>query len=126
VSVTLTASDDLEHALGMERRGHLSELVALPAYYGSVGLLSLEPYTDEEYLGSFAGIAAALIFFGKKTELSVYIRIAEALETMEDPDACPGCPTGEGMKAVNKRMEATREPLSDIKTKVANGNFKFI
>ena len=39
---------------------------------------------DEEYLGSFAGIAAALIFFCKKNELPVYIKIAEALETLGD------------------------------------------
>jgi hypothetical protein len=58
----------------------------------------MEASAGEEYLGSFAGIAAALISFCKKTELQVYIRIAEALETLGDPDTSPCCPTGEAKR----------------------------
>jgi len=53
-----------------------------------------------------------------KTELPVYIKIAKALETLEGPDAGPCCPTGEGVKAVNERLEAMREPLSEAETEV--------
>jgi len=37
-------------------------------------------------LGSFAGISASLIVFCRKTELPVYIVIAEALESMGDAE----------------------------------------
>jgi len=79
----LTALEDLEHALGPEGSGHLSEFLVLPASYGGVGLQSHKASADEEYLGSFAGIAAALISYCRKTELLVYIRILEARETMD-------------------------------------------
>jgi hypothetical protein len=72
----LTASEDLENDLGPEERGNNSELLDLPAPYGVTGLQSLEASADEEFLGSFAGIAAALISFCKNTELPVNIRIA--------------------------------------------------
>ncbi len=36
-------------------------------------------------MGSFAGISASLNVLCRKTELPVYIIIAEALEIMEDP-----------------------------------------
>ena len=45
---------------------------------------SLERSSDEELLGSFAGISASLISFCRSTELPVYIAIAEALESMDD------------------------------------------
>jgi hypothetical protein len=70
-------------------------------------------------MGSFAGIATSLISFCRKTELPFYIRIAEALEALEDPDASPCCPTGEGVKVVHERLEAMREPLSEAETEVA-------
>jgi hypothetical protein len=77
----LTASGDLENDLGMERKTSLSELLDLPASYGgAAGLQSLDLAPDEEFMGSFAGIAAALISFCKKTEQPTYIRIAGALE----------------------------------------------
>jgi hypothetical protein len=83
----LAASDDLEQALGPEGREGLSVLMDLPASYGGAGLHSLEASTDEELLGSFAGIAAALIALCRKTELPVYIRTAEAVEMLENPVA---------------------------------------
>jgi hypothetical protein len=72
----LTASEDLEHALGTESRSQLSDLLDLPPSYGGAGLQSLEDSADEEFMGSFAAIAVALISFCNKTELPVYIRIA--------------------------------------------------
>ncbi len=51
----------------------------LPASFGGAGLESLEHSADEEFLGSFAGIAASLISFCRKAEIHAYIRIAETL-----------------------------------------------
>ena len=53
----LTASQDLEHALGKEGRGQLSDLLNLPASYIGAGLQSLEASVDEEFMGYFARIA---------------------------------------------------------------------
>ncbi len=65
----LTASGDLENDLGMERKVGVSELLDLPASYGGAGLQSLDLAPNEEFMGSFAGIAAALISFCRNTEL---------------------------------------------------------
>ena len=65
----LTASDDLESDMGAESKEGLSELLDLPASYGGAGLQSLTLASDEEFMGSFAGIVAALISFCKNTEL---------------------------------------------------------
>ncbi len=80
---------------------------------------SLEASTDEEFLESFAGIAAALIFFCKNTELDVYIRIAEALKRTDDPDpnVGTGCTTTDGDKAAYARTAELREPLSEAEIK---------
>ena len=51
---------------------------------GGLGLQSLERSSNEELLGSFAGIFASLISFCMSTELLVYIAIAEAIEGMDD------------------------------------------
>ncbi len=108
----LKASEDLEHVLGLERRDKLSDLLDLSASYGCAGLRSLEALADEDYMGSFAGIAAYLISFGTKTEFPACVKIAEALETPEDPKAGSCCPTVDGVKEANERMTAMREPLS--------------
>ncbi len=63
----LTASDELENDLSEESKKNLSVQVDLPASYGGAGLQSLELASDEEFLGSFAGIAAALITFCRNT-----------------------------------------------------------
>jgi len=76
----LTASDDLEKDTSVESREGLSVLLDLPASYGGAGLQSHALAADEEFMGSFAGIAASLITFCKNTGLSAYIRIANALE----------------------------------------------
>ncbi len=82
----LTASDDLENDMVRERGKGLSELLDLPASYGGAGLQSLALAADEEFSGSFAGIASALICFCKNTDLLAYIRIAEALEGTESEE----------------------------------------
>ena len=76
----LTTLEDLEIDIGPEGRGNPSELLDLPASYGGAGLHSLVASADEEFLGSFAVVATALISFCRNTELPVYIRYAEALE----------------------------------------------
>jgi hypothetical protein len=40
---------------------------------------------DEKFLGACAAITSALISLCKKTNLPVYIRIAEALEELDAP-----------------------------------------
>jgi hypothetical protein len=108
----LSASDDLEHALGAAGRSQLSDLLDLPPSYGGAGLQSLEDSADEEFVGSFAAIAASLIAFCRKTEVQVYISIAEALEELDSPD-CEGlCPTLRGVHAAMERTEHLREPLT--------------
>ncbi len=80
----LTASPDLEHALGPTEWDTLNEWLDLPPSYGGSCLTSLDHSADEELLGSFAGIAASLIAFCRKTELPVYIAMAEVLEALGD------------------------------------------
>ncbi len=62
----LRASEDLEHVLGTEGKRQLSDLLDLPPSYGGAGLQSLEDSANEEFLGSFAAIAASLIFSAGK------------------------------------------------------------
>ena len=97
--------------MGPEGKRNLSELLNLSASYGGAGLKTLLASAGEEFLGSFAGIAAALISFCRNIELPVYIRIAEALERIEDPDARTRCPTTKGVKAIYERMAEMREPV---------------
>jgi hypothetical protein len=115
----LTASEDMELALGAEGRSQLSDLLDLPPSYRGAGLQSLEDSADEEFLGSFDAIAAALISFCRKTEQHVYIRIAEALESLDDPENEGTCPTLRGVKAAMSRTEDLKEPLSKGETAVA-------
>ena len=82
----MIASTDLEHALAPPALDQLSDLLDHPPAYGGIGLQSLERAADEELLGSFAGISASLITFCRRTELPVYIAIAEALESMGDAE----------------------------------------
>jgi hypothetical protein len=91
----LTASEVLKHAMGTEGRSHLSDLLDLPPSYGGEGLQSLEDSTDEKFVGSFAAIATALISFCMKTEQQVFIRIAEAPESLDDPEGGVTCQTPE-------------------------------
>jgi hypothetical protein len=62
-----------------------------------------------------------LITFCRNTEPPVYIRIAEALERIKDPDpgADTGCPTTDGVNVVYERMAGMREPLFEEESKTA-------
>ena len=82
---------------------------------------SLELSADEEFLGSFAGIASVLISFCRNTELDVYIKIAEALEITDDPDpgAGMGCATIEGVKGAYARTAELMDPLSEAEIQTA-------
>ena len=80
----LSASTDLEHAIGPRARDQLAGLIDLPPSFGDIGMQLLERSEDEELLGSFAGISASLISFCRSRELHVYVAIAEALEEMGD------------------------------------------
>jgi hypothetical protein len=77
----LFASLDLEHSLELDG---LTDWLHLPPSYGGSGLNSLSRSADEELLGSFAGIAASPISFCRKTDLPLYIRIAQELESLGD------------------------------------------
>jgi len=89
--------------LGTEGRSQLPDLMDMPPDYGGAGLQSLEDSADEAFLESFAEIAASLISFCRKTEEQAYIRIAKALELMDDPEGGSCCPTLEGVReAINK------------------------
>ena len=79
----------------------------------------IEASADEEFLGSFAGIVASLISFCIMTKLPVYIRIAEELETLEDPDAGTRCSSMEGVREANDNMNALRAPMSEVETALA-------
>jgi len=72
----LTASTYLEQAIGPQAREQLTGLTDLPLAFGGIGLQSMERSTDEEFLGSFAGISASLISFCRSTGLPVYFAIA--------------------------------------------------
>jgi len=79
----------------------------------------MEDSADEEFLGSLAAIAASLITFCKKTEQQVYIRIAEALESLDDPEGEATCPTPKCVKEAMTRTTALREPLFAAETEGA-------
>ncbi len=83
----LTTSEDLFNDMDAKGKANLSDLLDLPTSFGGARLKSLNAATNEEYMGSFAGIAATLIYFCRNTELPVYIKIAEALEGTEVLDA---------------------------------------
>ena len=86
----------------------------LPASYGGAGLESLALAADDEFMGSFAGIAAALITLCRNIELPAYIRIAEALEGTEDEVVREDdCRMVKGMKEAFERTAWLREPLSE-------------
>jgi hypothetical protein len=52
-------------------------------------------------------------------ELDVYIRIAEALETLDSDGDGMGCKTIAGVSAISERISALRAPLSAIEVAVA-------
>jgi hypothetical protein len=113
----LATSEDLNNDLDAAGKANLSELLDLPPSFGGTGLQSLDAAADEEYMRSFAGIAATLISFCRNTKLPVYIRIAEALEGTEDLDAAAGCATITGVKETHERLGWLRDPLTEDESK---------
>jgi hypothetical protein len=91
----------------------------LPFIRGT-SLSSLLRSVDEQFMGSFAGIAPSLIDFYRKTELSVYIGIAETLESlgggvMEEaipPSAEHPCASVETLKGVVEKASIALLPLT--------------
>ena len=75
----LTSSPNLEQALDPNEKDMLSDWLDLPYSYGGADFKSLSRSAYEEFFGSFAAITSSLISFCKKTDLPVYIRIAEAV-----------------------------------------------
>ncbi len=110
----LSASDELESDMDLERKKELTELLDLPASYGGTGLQSLTLAADEEFVGSFAGIPSALIAFCRNTLIPAYIRIAEALEGTESEEADAGdSAIDREVKEAYARMEERRRPISE-------------
>ena len=71
-------------------------------------------------MGSFAGIAAAFITLCRNTELSAYIRIANALEGTEEEGVMDDdCETVKGVKDAFERTVWLREPLSEEESNIA-------
>jgi hypothetical protein len=67
-------------------------------------------------MGSFAAIAFALISFCRKTNLPVYIRIAEALEELDAPHlAAPLCATVAKVKEVSDQLHFHETDITDEK-----------
>ena len=81
----LTSSSTLEHALDPRDMEILAEWLDLPFSYGGAELKPLSRLADEEFIGSFAAIASSLISLCKKTNLLIYIWIAEVVEALADP-----------------------------------------
>jgi hypothetical protein len=71
-----------------------------------------------------AAIAASLITFCRKTEQQVYIRIAEALKALDDPEGGVSSPTLEGVKEAMTMTASLREPLSAEETEGASDLLK--
>ena len=59
----LSTSTDLEHDVSPLARDQLTGLTNLPPTFGGIGLQTMERSTDEELLGSFAGICVYLVSF---------------------------------------------------------------
>ena len=71
----------------------------------------MEDSANDEFLGSSAAIASSLISYCRKTDQHVYIRIAETLESLDDPDGGVTYVTLEGVREAMNKTEALREPL---------------
>jgi len=78
----LTSSSSLDHALDSGEKDILSDWLDLLHSYGSADLKSLSRSADEEFLGAFAAIAPSLVSLCMKTNLPIFIRIAEVVEAL--------------------------------------------
>jgi hypothetical protein len=73
----------LELALEPHVLDQLADRLDFPPAFDGAGVYSLVSHADEEFMGSFATIAFALVSFCMNTNLPVYIRIAEPLEEID-------------------------------------------
>jgi hypothetical protein len=74
----------LESDMTAQERRHLAASLDLPPQFGGVGLQSLVRAADEELLGSWASVTGNLIAFFRSKGLTVYDKLADALDTMAD------------------------------------------
>jgi hypothetical protein len=116
----LTASLDVGDALTSGEREQLAAWLDLPPSYGGCNMNSLSRSADEEFMGSFAGIAASLIAFCRKTELPIYIRMVEALESLgdevdtDDETGEKPCEILEAIRAAaNRALSALSQTIED-------------
>jgi len=79
----LSASRALESALEPRVLDQLADRLKLPHAFSGAGVHSPVHSANEEFMGSFAVIATALVSFCKNINLPVYIRITEALEEID-------------------------------------------
>ena len=103
----LSASRDLELALDPRSLDHLTYWMDFSPTFGCVGTHSLSNSADEEFQGSFAAIASAIISLCRKTNMPVYIRIAEALKEMDASQlAVPLCASAAKVKEVSDKLHS--------------------
>ena len=79
-----------------ERRRLLAASLDLPPQFGGLGLQSLIRVANEEWLGSWASVTTNLIAFFRSKGLTVYDKLADALDAMADENidlATPIIPT---------------------------------
>ena len=122
----LTSSPDLNDAQSSGEREQLAAWLDLPPSYGGCNLNSLYRSAYEEFLGSFATIAASLIAFYRKTELPIYIAMADALESMgDDGDTSDEtvdnpCEVLEDVKSAAERASSALSQTSDEELALAS------
>jgi hypothetical protein len=90
-------------------------------------LKSLSHSADEEFLGSFDAIASSLITFYRKTELPIYIRIAEVVEALanvmdplEGETLSHAAPRLTLIRKAAERAEIASSPLSNDELTMAS------
>jgi hypothetical protein len=74
----------LDTAIPASERAHLAASLDLPSQFGGVGLQSLIRVADEQLLEPWASITADLVAFCRSKQVSVYIKMADALDSMAD------------------------------------------
>jgi hypothetical protein len=104
----------------------LAEWLDLPFSCGGAELKCLTRSTDEEFIGSFAAIASSLISVCRKTNLPIYIRIAEVVEALADPITAEDeevllnpAPMLSAIRNTAERVEDALSPLSTDKLNLA-------
>ena len=127
----LTSSPNLEHVRYPNKKEMLSDWLDLPYSYGVADMKSISRSANIKFLGLFAAIASFLISFCRKTYLSVYIRIAEAVEaladtveTVEDEVQPNSAPMMTAIRNAAERDEVALSPLSMDELNLASQRIK--